>query len=59
MFAYFKSVTNVTERSELVLKYSQTSAKRLILVGNKIVDHSDVVGAPPVGSAPTSSPFST
>ena len=25
----------------------------------KIVDHSDVVGAPPVGAAPTSSSFST
>ena len=28
-------------------------------VGNKIVDHSDVVGAPPVGAAPTTSSFST
>ena len=26
---------------------------------NKIVDHSDVVGAPPVGAAPTTSSFST
>ena len=29
------------------------------LVGNWIVDHSDVVGAPPVGAAPTTSSFST
>ena len=29
------------------------------LVGNKIVDHSDVVGASPVGAAPTTSLFST
>ena len=29
------------------------------LVGNKIVDHSDVVGALPVGAAPTTSSFST
>ena len=29
------------------------------LVGNKIVDHSDVVGASPVGAAPTSPSFST
>ena len=29
------------------------------LVGNKIVDHSDVVGASPVGAAPTTSSFST
>ena len=28
-------------------------------VGNKIVDHSDVVGASPVGTAPTTSSFST
>ena len=29
------------------------------LAGNKIVDHSDVVGASPVGAAPTTSSFST
>ena len=29
------------------------------LVGNKIVDHSDVVGASPVGAAPTTSSFWT
>ena len=29
------------------------------LVGNKIVDHSDVVKASPVGAAPTTSSFST
>ena len=29
------------------------------LVGNKIIDHSDVVGASPVGAAPTTSSFST
>ena len=29
------------------------------LVGNKIVDHSDVVGASPIGAAPTTSSFST
>ena len=28
-------------------------------VGNKIVDHSDVAGASPVGAAPTTSSFST
>ena len=28
-------------------------------LSNKIVDHSDVVGASPVGAAPTTSPFST
>ena len=29
------------------------------LVGNNIVDHSDVVGVSPVGAAPTTSSFST
>ena len=39
--------------------YRQTSNIRRIFVGNKIVDHSNVVGASPVGSAPTTSSFST
>ena len=39
--------------------YRKTSNIRHTLVGNKIVDHSDVVGASPVGAAPTTSPFST
>ena len=39
--------------------YRQVSNIRRILVGNKIVDHSDVVGASPVGAAPTASSFST
>ena len=39
--------------------YRQTSNTRRTLVGNKIVDHSDVVGALPVGAAPTTSSFST
>ena len=29
------------------------------LMGNEFVDHSDVVGASPVGAAPTTSSFST
>ena len=39
--------------------YSKTSNIRRTSVGNKIVDHSDVVGASPVGAAPTTSSFST
>ena len=39
--------------------YRQVSNTRRTLVGNKIVDHSDVVGASPVGAAPTTSSFST
>ena len=38
--------------------YRQVSNIRRTLVGNKIVDHSDVVGASPVGAAPTTSSFS-
>ena len=40
-------------------KYRKVSNIRRALVGNKIVDHSDVVGASPVGAAPTASSFST
>ena len=39
--------------------YPQVSNIRCTLVGNKIVDHSAVVGASPVGAAPTTSSFST
>ena len=41
------------------LTYRKVFNIRRTLVGNKIVDHSDVVGASPVGAAPTSSSFST
>ena len=37
----------------------QTSNISRTLVGNESVDHSDVVGAPPVGAAPTTASFST
>ena len=39
--------------------YDQVSNISCTLVGNKIVDHSDVVGASPGGTAPTTSSFST
>ena len=39
--------------------YRRVSNIRRTLVGNWIVDHSDVVGASPVGAAPTTSSFST
>ena len=38
--------------------YCQTSNISCTLVGKDIVDHSDVVGASPVGAAPTTSSFS-
>ena len=40
-------------------EYRKTSNISRTLVGNKIVDNSDVVGASPVGAAPTTSSFST
>ena len=39
--------------------YHQVSDKSCTLTGNKLVDNSDVVGASPVGAAPTTSSFST
>ena len=39
--------------------YRQVSNIRRTLECNQIVDHSDVVGASPVGAAPTTSSFST
>ena len=39
--------------------YRKTSNISRTFVGNKIVDHSDVVGAWPVGGAPTTFSFST
>ena len=41
------------------LQYRQISNIRRTLVGNQIVNHSDVVGASPLGAAPTTSSFST
>ena len=38
--------------------YPQISDIRRTLISSKIVDHSDVVGASPVGAAPTTSSFS-
>ena len=39
--------------------YRKTSNIRRTIAGNKIVDHTDLVGASPVGAAPTTSSFST
>ena len=43
----------------IIAQYRKTSNISRTLVGNKIVDNSDVVGASPVGAAPTTSSFST
>ena len=45
--------------SRVCFTYRQVSNIRRTLVGNKIVGHSDAVGASPVGAAPTTSSFST
>ena len=45
--------------NKFIKTYRKVSNIRRTLVGNKIVDHSDVVGASPVGAAPTTSSFST
>ena len=39
--------------------FRQVSNISRTFLGNQIVDHSDVVGASPVGAAPTTSSFST
>ena len=43
----------------LHITYHQASNVRRTVVNNTIVDHSNVVGASPVGVAPTTSSFST
>ena len=43
----------------VVQEYSETCNMIRTLRGNKIVDHSDVAGASPVGAAPTTSLFAT
>ena len=54
-------VERVNQGESLVswMTYRKTSSISRTLVGNKIVDNSDVVGASPVGAAPTTSSFST
>ena len=46
-------------RSKSRMIYRKTSNISRALIGNKIVDHSDVVGASPAVAAPTTSSFST
>ena len=43
---------------DIISKYRKISNIRRILVDNKIVDHSGVVGASPNGAAPTTFSFS-
>ena len=50
-------ITTKSAKVRLILE--TVSNIRRTLVGYKIVDHSDVAGALPVGAAPTTSSFST
>ena len=54
--SHWEQVLHVTH---CLIIYRQVSNISRTLVGNKIGDHSDVVGASPVGAAPTTSLFST
>ena len=49
----------VLKQESSVNEYREVSNISRTLVGNQIVDHSDVVGASPVGAARTTSSFST
>ena len=51
-------ISNILLHITAIYMYYQTSKISFTLVGNKIVDHSDVVGASPVSTAPTTSSFS-
>ena len=59
MPADYLAMKGARTSASMVLNYHQTSNVSRTLVGNKIVDPSDVVGASPVGAAPTTSSFST
>ena len=49
----------IFKRVAVGLDYRKTSYISRTSVGDEIVDNSDVVGASPVGAAPTTSSFST
>ena len=55
---YFQS-TRILYLTKDTLKYHQISNISQNLLGNKFVDHSDVVGASPDGAAPFTSSFCT
>ena len=54
-----KRTLQLKQYAKQQLNYRQTSNIRRTFVGNIIVDNSDVVGAPPIGAAPTTSSLST
>ena len=54
----FKAMWLIWDTIDVII-YRQVSNISNTLGGNKIVDHTDVVAASPVGAAPTTSSFST
>ena len=59
---YIKTETETLAHGQLwnhIDNYRKISKISCTLLGYEIVDHSDVVGASPVGAAPTTSSFST
>ena len=57
--AYFHFISYNIRDSSINSMYRQTSNISRTLEDNKLVDHSDVVGASPIGAAQTTSSFST
>ena len=55
----YNKTIDIPYTHQLIWIYRQVSNIRRTLEGNKIVDHSDIDGASPVGAAPTTSSFST
>ena len=55
----WQAITLTNDGPVHLFVHCQPSNIRGTLVGNKTVDHSDVVGAPPVGPAPNTSSFLT
>ena len=47
----------IFEHHDRISNYCQTSNISHTFVGNQIIDHPDVIGASPVGAAPTTSSF--
>ena len=54
-YVYIYNILSRSEIHEAIRIYRQISNIRRTLVGNTLGDHSDVVGASPVGAAPTTS----
>ena len=56
---YIQDFMHTTRIAFMGFYYRKTSNISRTLLGNKIVDNSNEVGASPVGAAPTTSSFST